>query len=53
VVVRKSQGWLTEYENERPCAITHEEENDGCAAPATAERNHELDECKDKKDSLK
>ena len=47
------QARRTEYKNESPCAVTDEEEDDGCAAPATAERNQKLDECKDKKDGFK
>jgi hypothetical protein len=41
-----------EYEDESPCTITDKEEDDGGAAPATAERNQELDESKDEKDGF-
>jgi hypothetical protein len=50
VVSRKGR---TENEDESPCTITHEDEDDGGAAPATAERNQELDECKDEKNGFK
>jgi len=42
-----------EYKDEGPCTITHEEEDNGSAAPATAEGNEELDECKDEKNGFK
>src|SRR5258708_36853497 len=50
---RKGHGWRTEYEDEGPCAITYEEEDNGGAAPATAEGDQELDECKDEKNGFK
>ena len=50
---RKGQQRRTEYEDESPCTITHEEENNGGAAPATAEGNEELDECEDEKNGFK
>jgi hypothetical protein len=43
----------TEYEGESPCAITHEDEDDGGAAPAIVEGNQELDECKNEKNGFK
>jgi hypothetical protein len=43
----------TKYEDESPCTITHEDEDDWGAAPATAKRNQELDDCKDEKDGFK
>lgn len=50
---RKGQGWRTEYEDEGPCTVTHEEENNGGAAPATAKGNEELCECEDEKNGFK
>jgi len=35
-----------------PCTITHEEVDDGGAAPAVAESNEEFEESEDKEDGL-
>jgi len=49
----KGQGWRTENEDEGPCTITHEEEDNRRAAPAIAEGNEELNECQDEKNGFK
>jgi hypothetical protein len=43
----------TEDQNEGPCAVAHEEEENGRAAPAVTQRNDELEKSEDEKDSFK
>jgi hypothetical protein len=42
----------TEDEDEGPCAVAHEEEENGRAAPAVTQRNDKLEKSEDEKDSF-
>lgn len=42
----------TKDEDKGPCAVAHEEEENGGAAPAITESNDKLEKSEDKKDSL-
>ena len=51
--VRKEARRRTEYEDEGPCTIAHEEVDDGGTAPAIAQRNQEFGEWEKKENCFK
>lgn len=42
----------TEYEDKGPCAVAHEEKENGGTAPAITDRDDELEKSEEKKDCL-